>query len=491
MAFQQQGQAGSGGIIMDVDSTPKAGRVILYDSSGNPAVYANRAAVPETNGGLMIAGKEYKFARTLRAASTGALQIAGDDTVLLFDPFEGTTRNLNQWIENATTMASAQAVATGLTLNSASTTTTTTGIIETSNRQFPILPRTGLVFRAHARVLGATNCVEELGFSDQTSQTATGHANGAFFRRDAAGSLQPVLAFNSTETQGTVMTQPATTDYATYEIYLEETRATFQIFSHTGALVSSQVMEIGSSGGGAGATTQARMFTVTHLPCFFRVLNTGAAGTAPQIIVNSCIVQLVDAWSQRDHAIQQSGMGLNLATSPTSFLQLANWVNSGAPTTRTLSNTAAAETTLGGLLRVNSIAGGNTDYIMFGFQNPSPLTMYVDGIWIPAPLNEVVAVATTATIFSYFVAINSSAVSLATGAPYTPMRIALPGIHTAAVALGAGSLFSGNTVQVTFPTPLAIQPGKFLHIGCRELVGTATATETYLWAGVGVSGFFE
>jgi hypothetical protein len=484
-------KSGASSDLLTVDPTSKAARQTEYDTAGNALAVPNRGAVAETAGGVMQGGKDYKLGRTLRVSSTGTLQVAGDGSFLLIDTFEGTTRNSTQWVETATTQTSAQTLATGLRLNTASTLTTTTGILESSHRQMPIIERAGLVFKARLRYQGATNCLEEWGFSDQASATTALHNNGAFFRRDSAGSLQPVLAFNGTETQGTVFASPpATTEYATYEIFLEDDRATFQIVTVAG-VVSAQVMERGSSAGGAGVATQARLFAVTHLPVMFRTVNTGAAGTAPQIDITQVSVTIADGWSQRDHRVAMSGIGLNSFVSPTAFTQLANWGNSAAPTTRTLSNTAAAETTLGGLLRVNSIAGGNTDYIMFGFQNPSPYTFYLTGISIPPPLNEVVAVATTATTFAYFVAVNSSAVSLATGAPYTPMRQALPGIHTAAVGLAAGSLFSGNNVTYTFATPIAVQPGRFLHVGTRELVGTATATETYLWAGVTVDGFFE
>jgi len=476
----------------EVDTAPQAARGILYDFAGNLITPANRAAVSETAGGVLHAGKDYKIARTLRASQNGALVIAGDETMLLNDSGEGTTRNLNTWIETLTTMASTQTLATGLLLNSASTLTTTTGILESSHRSFPVLAKSGLHFRARLRFSGATNCFEEWGFSDCASATTALINNGAFFRRDGAGSLQPILAFNGTEGAGPTMTGPGNTEYAWYDIFLEDDRATFQITSVTGVLLSSVVMERGATGGsGTGVATAARLLAVTHIPAFFRVYNSGAAGSAPQIAMTMCTVQMVDSWSQRSIPIQQSGMLLNAASSPTAFTQLANWTNSAAPTTRTLSNTAAAETTLGGLLVVNAIAGGATDLIMFGWQNPAPYTFYCDGVWIPAPLNQVVAVATTATIFQYFMAFNSSAVSLATAAPYSPMRVALPGVHTAAVALAANALFSGNQIFVQFATPFAVHPGRFLHIGCREIVGTATATETYLWAGVGVSGFFE
>jgi hypothetical protein len=484
-------KSGASTDLQTIDPTSKAGRVTVYDTSGNVAVPANRAAIAETAGGVLNAGKDYKVARTFRTGSTGALQVAGDESFMLADSFEGTTRNLNQWIETATTQTSAQTTAIGLQLNSGSTLTTTTGIIESSHRQFPIIGRGALIFRAHCRVMGATNCVEELGFSDQTSATTALSNNGAFFRRDSAGSLQPVLAFNGTETQGTTMSGPATTDYAWYEIFLEDSRATFQILSAAGVLLSSQVMEIGSSAGGAGSVTQARMFSVTHLPCMFRVYNTGAAGTAPQINMNQCVVMYADQMSQRPHVVAQSGIGLNSLTSPTVYTQLANYTNNTAPTARTLSNTAAAETTLGGLVRANSIAGGTNDLILFGWQNPSPYTFYFTGIQIPVPFNEVVAVATTATTFLYGMAFNSSAVSLATAAPYSPMRVALSGFHTGAIALAVNAAFTGNTIVWVPGTPIAVQPGRFLHVFTREIVGTATATETYQWAGVVIDGFFE
>jgi hypothetical protein len=201
---------------------------------------------------------------------------------------------------------------------------------------------------------------------------------------------------------------------------------------------------------------------------------------------------MADAWSQRDHLVMLSGMGLNSLSSPTAFTQLANWTNSGAPTTRTLSNTVAAEVTLGGLLRVNSIAGGpNIDYIMFAWTNPSPYTFYCTGIRIPVPINEVVAIATTATMYSYFAAFNSSADSLATAAPYSPMRVALGGSHLGQIALAANAYLAGENINWTPGTPMAVQPARRLHVGCRLHLGTATATETFLWPGVGVDGFFE
>jgi hypothetical protein len=112
------------------------------------------------------------------------------------------------------------------------------------------------------------------------------------------------------------------------------------------------------------------------------------------------------------------------------------------------------------------------------------------GVAFDAPLNQVVAVATTPTIFSYGMAFNSSGVSLATGNPYPPIRMALPGYHVAQIGLAANAQFSGSRIDYNPQSPMAVQPGRFWHLFCRALAGTATATETFRWA-VAVNGFFE
>lgn len=466
-------------------------RVIHYDALGNSLNPANRAAVSETAGGTLNSGKDYKIARTLRSDSTGALAVTGDETILASDSFGGTTRNLMQWVETAATMTSAQTLALGLQLNSGSSVTTAQGNLQTSHKQFPLIARGSLFFRARLRFQGATNCFEEWGFGAPTDATTAVINNGAFFRRDGAGTLQPILAMNGVEGAGASMTGPATTEYAWYEIYLKDDRALFQITSVTGVLISSQVMERGATGGsGVGVATAKRLFAVTHLPSFFRVYNSGAAGTAPQIDVSMHTVLLLDVGSTRDFRIQQAGLGLNSTVSPATFLQLANHVNSAAPTARALSNTAAAETTLGGRVKANSIVGAQTDLILFGWQNPAPTTFWFTGLRIAAPLNQVAAVATTATTFTYGVAFNSSAVSLATAAPYTPMVVPLGGVHHAAVAVAVNIQFTGAEIVFTPATPIPVFPGRFLHVTCREIVGTATAAETYEWA-IPIDGFFE
>lgn len=467
-------------------------RTILYDFAGNLVTPANRAALLETTGGLVHAGKDYKLSRTLRASSIGNLQLGGDETFMLLDAFEGTTRNLNQWIETIATAVSSQTVAVGLTLNSGNSVTSGQGVLESSNRQFPLVARASLVFRARLRLQGTTNCFEEFGFSDQASATTALHNNGVFFRRDGAGSLQPILAFNGVETAGSTMSGVNTTDYNWFEIWLEDDRATFQVFSVSGVLLASQVMERGATGAGAGAPTQARMFVVTHLPAMLRVYNSGAAGTAPQIVINHCSVTFIDGFSQRDHEIMMAGMGYDGLTSPTAFTQLANFANSADPASATLSNTAAGYTTLGGKFQFVVLAGAVTDYALFGWQNPSPYTFYCRGISISQLVVKSLTTGLTAPIIiAWGAAFNSSAVSLATAAPYSPMKLALGQQSRGGTAVAAVGDTVGGDIYMQFMTPKVVQPGKFLHLIMQIPILAVAGTTCVLYGHAAVDGFFE
>lgn len=482
-------KSGATSDLLTVDPTSKAARVTFYDTSGNVLAPPARTALSATAGGALIAGNQYKVARTLRTDETGTLRTS-DETLMLYDSCEGAAVNTNTWVQTTTTMTITQAATTGVLLNAGSSVSATVGAMHTSHRFLPRVLGAPLLFRARIRASAHfNNSVHELGFGAPSTATALTATNGAHWRKDTAGQWLPVICINSTEFLGNVISNatlvaavPAT-DYFVVTVELQDSFARFCIFTQAGALVTSQDMDYTQG-------TSVVDFNATHLQAFYRTWNNGAPSTAVQLFVKNCMVTCLDAFAQRNYDVALSGMGFNSTQSPTAYTQAANYTNNTAPTARTLSNTAAGETTLGGLFRANAMAGGTTDLIMFAFTVPSPYTFYFTGIRIPAPLNEVVAVAGTSTIFTYFMAFNSSAVTLVTGAPYAPRFVALGGVHSAAVGLAANAQFSGADVVWQPRTPIAVMPGRILHIGCRALVGTATATETFQW-GINVEGFFE
>jgi hypothetical protein len=148
---------------------------------------------------------------------------------------------------------------------------------------------------------------------------------------------------------------------------------------------------------------------------------------------------------------------------------------------------------LGGLLVANSIAGSATaDLIMFGWTNPTPYNFFLTSITIDTPLNQVAAVATTDSTFIYGASINNT--SPATLAAGTHFRVGIPGSHRCTLATAINAPCVGwNTTPATLALggqKFVVYPGRGLTIFTRELVGTATATETYLW-NVNVIGRFE
>ena len=475
----------SSGAGQDVDATPKAARGILYDANGNILTPIDRAAItPGSQGGILLAGADYKRSRLIRASSFGTLRTS-DDTQFLYDSIEGAAVDTNKWIQSTTTMTITQAAASGTLFNAGSSSAATVGAMHTSHRRLPLILGTPFTFRCRARhTAHFNNNLIEMGFGSPASATAASIGDGAIWRKDATGQYLPVISINGAEILGTPISNatflasvPAT-DYAIFEVMLEATRARCNIYTQAGVLVTSQ--DLDWTGISAG-------LAVTHLQALVRTYNSGATGTAVQLFVHGVSVVGLDTMSQRDYRIAQSGMNFNSLTSPTAYTQLANYANSAAPASATLSNTAAGYTTLGGQFQWAAVAGAETDYALFGFTNPSPFTFYFTGVRI-STWNMGAAAAATPTLLQWGLAFNSSAVSLATGAPYSPMRVAL-GNQQLVASAAIGVKFDPDVVWSP-QTPLAVQPGRFLHVILKSLVSAATASE--IIRGVcAIDGFFE
>ena len=100
--------------------------------------------------------------------------------------------------------------------------------------------------------------------------------------------------------------------------------------------------------------------------------------------------------------------------------------------------------------------------------------------------NTVVAVATTPTLLVWGLAVNSTAVSLATASYIrTPL-----GAQTMIVATPAGGM-ADKSISVDFSgAPIVCESGRFAAITLRMPVGTATATEV-IQGKVTVVGYYE
>jgi hypothetical protein len=169
--------------------------------------------------------------------------------------------------------------------------------------------------------------------------------------------------------------------------------------------------------------------------------------------------------------------------------QTGNHANSAAPSSASLSNTAAGYTTLGGKWQFAAVGSAETDFALFAYQVPATHRLFVSGVAISA-INTGAAVATTASVLEWALGLNSTAVSLATtdsDPVFAPRRVQL-GLQAFAVAAAIGAL--AQDLWRTFDQPLIVQPSRYLHLILKCPIGTATGSQVIRGQAT-IDGYFE
>jgi len=389
------------------------------------------------------------------------------------DAFETATINVF-WTQSLTTMTAVQATGV-LTLNNASITTLNTAAILTSQRLFPKYPRQPLFGRWRGLVsanVAANRTLVEMGFGIATGVTAA-VTNGAFFRWTAAGNLVAVLSYGATETvSATLIAQGdsrfSVTSYFYYDVIIDDDFVRFIMADASGVPIVDFQMMI--------ALTSPYASSTSHYASFARVyVDAVGGGTAVQLKLAAHVVQILDA-SMNMAWHEQASLSMREANiAPTTYVLSAQLAAGAAPAAFTPSNTVAGNAFLGGEALCNATATSENLLSVFAYLVLTPYTFLLDNIFIATPLNTVVAVATTAIVHEWFLITNCATGNISTGGG---QRRSL-GIFTAAIALAANALFTGNPIALSFPTPLVCLPGTTLHIGYKVILGTATATEVF------------
>ena len=315
-----------------------------------------------------------------------------------------------------------------------------------------------------------TGAVTEVG-----AFAATGVASptsGAFFRYGSNGELRGVsISVTGTESTTGVIPTPSLNVAHDYTIWIMSTAIVFQI-DH---------VVVGSISLG---NTAPSPITSESAPFCARLYNASATATAQQVYLHRCVGALYGGTYGYDRQFL-AALGGDIGSqgvvgAGTGYL--ANWANSAAPASATLSNTAAGYTSLGGQFQFAAVLGSETDYALFAFQVPAQTatnqgrTLVVHGINI-STFNMGAAVATTPTLLQWGIAYDGTAVSLATAdaaATKAPRRVPL-GCQSLPVGLAVG----GNVpdLRVDFRQPLSVNAGNYLHVILKIPVGTATASQ--------------
>jgi hypothetical protein len=462
MAFIQDGSATAGNLA--VETASKAARNILYSAAGQPITRKHNQARDEANDeAFIIGGYNDGNYRHIRTDRTGGQAVALHNP-LLFEAFEGGNFQSARWTNIATTMAATQTAAAGLLFNSGSITTVNTGYLLKSLASFIKAQRAPLHFKARARFAHVVNSVMEIGFGDATTFNGA-NTNGAYWQVTSGGNIQPVLTYNGVDITGVAVSVLNPANFYTWDVLIDDDEAIFMVQdTSSGLILAERSIKL--------PVTQAKLFGATHLFAIARLYNTAAApATAPQMVLSTVDVMMLDALLNRPFGHVLADNGLSADANPLTAAAMANWANSAAAASATLSNTAAGYSFPHGRFQFAAVAGAETDYALFGFQVPSPYKLAVSGGQIDT-FNSGAAVATTGHVLDWWMASDLSAVSLATAAL---SRVPL-GIQSFAVGDPVGKAaqqlnfdFRGN--------PRITNPGRFVVIALRMPVGTATASQ--------------
>jgi hypothetical protein len=226
----------------------------------------------------------------------------------------------------------------------------------------------------------------------------------------------------------------------------------------------------------------------------------GAAGSATSALVKDYRVfvrgpQFSDSLGTVGNRVLGSYQGFSGGT----MGGLTTYVNSTNPTAGVPVNTSLAANLpggLGGQGLVTAAATAATDGIWGSYQVPIGSTtvqgrrLVIRGLRLQA-LNTGAAVATTATVLQWSLAFGHTAVSLATAdtasfataTAKAPRRIAL-GFMSWAIAAAIAAPPAEGPISIDFSdAPIYVNPGEFVALVAKFLIGTATASQTiaFIW----------
>lgn len=477
-------KAGSSNNLLEVDAQGSA-QVLLFDAAGEPLVLAKGAFVPGVKSGVPIMGYDEDTARPIRVGRQGGIGLNRVNQPLFHDIVDGAAVNTQLWTQTLTTMTVTQANRI-VVMNAGNSVAATVVATHQSLAVFPKVRETTLRLSGRFRFEWlATGCTMQVGFG-VVGTTVEQVQNGIFLRVTTAGAIELVIATNSADavtkstgvSVGVGANQVNTTTWYDLDVFVgdDSVRAVLHA-SDQDTPVAPIVDSTMSYALGTATDTLLRA-----LPVLVRILNVTAPSTASRLSYSNISVMQQDVEEGRTLPYALARSGRSTLLNPSSGAQLANYANSVAPASATLSNTAAGYTTLGGQFQFVSVAGAETDYALFGFQVPVGYTLQVTGIRIDAWV-MVAAIATTPTLLTWFVG-RATAVTLATNSFRKTV-----GAQSLAIGAVPGTM-ADKAINWNTDVPFPVESAQFFHVGLKMPVATATATQI-IRGTVAVEGFLE
>lgn len=407
-------------------------------------------------------------------------------TEAIFDceTFNYTAQNTGKFIYRNTTMTNGWTAA-GMVTNSGNITTTTTGTSFSTYAEFPILGASQMYLELEASFTQqpTTNTIIDFGVFRLNTSNPYAPTDGVYFRLNSAG-LFGVINSNGSETASTVFnfTYQNNKKYQ-FIIVLHEREVEFWIDNELYAIIETP------TGQGQPCMSSSLPISVRH------VITGGAASSSLSFTLNDYTLTIGGVnIAQTASIIGQRVYGSYQGLSGGTMGSLATLPNSTNPTAAVPSNTALTANLpggLGGQGSVTAAAGGSTDGIWGSYQVPTGTVniqgrrLVIRSVKIDA-INIGAAVAGTATTIQFSLAYGHNAVSLATAEAATtkaPRRIGL-GFMSWPVGAAIGQGPQNGSVNIDLgDAPVFVNPGEFVQLVGKFIVGTATASQVinFVW----------
>ena len=430
------------------------------------------------DGGAQPLSITNSVARVLRAAKVsneGRLRV-GLDTPLYSEQFNHAQTPISAWQVTTSTMTTA--VASGFWQFNAANATASGNVARAQTYRFfqpsnnaPVV----IDFNFALSAVPQANAIIEFGAF--LASTTTAPTDGVGFRINGAGTAEGFINYNGTEGGNVSLTGavwPANQLIGARLVWGVDRIEFYLNDVYLGAY-------------SAAGTAGAGIVLSQSLPITIRQYNNGVAGGAIQFRLANLKVSQRDEVMQLPFALQQAMSGLGGTNLPPGVAAggTVNYANSAAPSSATLSNTAAGYSTLGGQFQFAAVAGAETDYALFAYQVPAgtaaaPGRAFVwTGVTVDT-MNTGAAVATTETWLQWAGAVGATAVSLATADSATagtraPRRFMIGNqVFPIAAAIGA----QATVLEKDWSNaPRVAEPGTFVHVIVKMPRGTATASQ--------------
>ena len=395
------------------------------------------------------------------------------DNIMDIETFNYTAQNTGKHTYTTTTLSLAWSTA-GLTTNSGSITTTTTGATFGTYAEFPIFGTASLFceFEASFSSLPVTNSIIDIGMFRRGASTAFTPTDGVYFRQNSSG-IFGVINYNGAETTTSAFNFTYIPNQK-YQFIVTINQQSLQYWIDD-ILMAELHVPVGQGNPCLSAT----------LPFSVRHALTGTASGVIQLNLNSYNLSIGGGTLNRTFGELNNGaLGSYQGLSGGTMGSLATYVNSTNPTAAVPSNTALTANLLAGLggQSWETFTTGlalNTDGIIMSYQVPSG-TVSVQGKRLKVTgikLSSFIQTALTggSMVSTFTLAFGGTAVSLATaeaGNAKARRIVMLPEftqVTTSGQAIN--TLVSQPAYSSNFEQPIYVNSGEFIQL-CVKHLGT-------------------